>query len=142
MSSFRPIVAAGGLYFLLVFGAGFVLGVIRTLVLLPVLEARTAELLEVPLMLAVIYFAARLIVHWLTPRLPEQKSSATAFFAVGSLALALLLLAEFGFVLQLRGLSLAEYFATRDPVAGAAYYGSLLIYWFAPLVLSKRAGAS
>jgi len=39
-----------------------------------------------------------------------------------------LLAAEFLLVLQLRGLSVAEYIASRDPVAGTAYGLSLLVF--------------
>ena len=49
----------GGLeYFALVFGTGFVLGVLRVSFLVPRLGERLAELAEMPLMLAVILFAA------------------------------------------------------------------------------------
>lgn len=55
MNAFKPAVA----YFLLVFGAGFVLGTVRVLLILPLVGERAAELLEMPLMLTVIVFAAR-----------------------------------------------------------------------------------
>ena len=51
-------------YFLIVFGAGFVLGIIRVLFALPLLGEGAAELLEMPLMLTVIVLAAR----WITKR--------------------------------------------------------------------------
>ena len=53
------ILKAGVLYFALVFGAGFVLGTIRVLWLVPSLGARTAELIETPIMLVVTILAAR-----------------------------------------------------------------------------------
>jgi len=58
MAILKPALA----YFLIVFGAGFVLGVFRTLVLVPRLGDRMAELLEMPVMLAVVFFAARFTV--------------------------------------------------------------------------------
>src|ERR1700758_4485460 len=111
------ILKAAILYFASVFGAGVVFGTIRTLWVMPRLGTRTAELLEMPLMLGVIFLAA----GWVVPRqsLPNTKS---ARLAVGGLALILMLGAEFGFVPWLRGISLAQYLATRDPVAGSAYY--------------------
>ena len=46
------------LYFALVFAAGFVLGTIRTLWAVPWLGVRTAELVELPIMLGVSIIAA------------------------------------------------------------------------------------
>ena len=53
------ILKAGTLYFALAFGAGFVLGSIRVLWVVPRLGERTAELMETPIMLVVTVFAAR-----------------------------------------------------------------------------------
>jgi len=53
------IVRAGVLYFALVFGAGFVLGTIRTLWIVPRLGTRMAELMETPIMLVITILAAR-----------------------------------------------------------------------------------
>ena len=46
------VVKAGVLYFALVFGVGFVLGTIRTLLVVPRVGTRKAELMEMPIMLA------------------------------------------------------------------------------------------
>jgi hypothetical protein len=55
-------VKAASLNFALVFGAGFVLGTIRVLWLVPAVGPRTAELFEMPIMLAVNILSAR----WVT----------------------------------------------------------------------------
>lgn len=44
----------------------------------------------------------------------------------------LMLVAELGFVLWVWGLSIKEYFATRDPVSGAAYYLMLVVFAIMP----------
>jgi hypothetical protein len=52
---------------------------------------------------------------------------------MGFLAFVLLLAAEFGLVLQIRGLSIAEYVAGRDPVSGTVYYMMLGVFAVMPL---------
>jgi hypothetical protein len=99
--SIMRILQAGVLYFVLVFGAGFVLGFIRTLWIVPRLGARMAELLETPIMVVVIVLAARWIVplNALPPTWPSR-------LGMGGIAVGLLLVAEFGLVLWLWGLSI------------------------------------
>lgn len=121
---------AGALYFALVFAAGFALGALRVTLLVPRLGTRTAELLEMPLMLAITLLAAR----WVLRRLAVPPRAAVRL-GTGLVALALLLAAEFALVLPLRGLTPAEYFATRDPVSSTAYYASLAVLALAPLLL-------
>lgn len=53
------VVKAGAIYFALVFASAFVLRTIRVLWLVPTVGTRAAELLEMPLMLAVVIVAAR-----------------------------------------------------------------------------------
>ena len=50
----------------------------------------------------------------------------------GVIALILLLALEFTLVLELRGLSITEYLQSRDPLSGAAYFFSLLVYGALP----------
>ncbi len=129
------IAAAGAAYFGLVFGAGFVLGTLRVLWLVPHLGERRAELLETPFMLAVVVLAARWIVgHFALP--PEARVR----LAVGGAALALLLATELTLVLGLRGLTLEAYLAGRDPVSGSAYAASLGLFAAMPWLLSRRGG--
>ncbi len=127
------VVKAGVLYFVLVFGAGFVLGAVRTIWIVPRVGARTAELVEMPIMLAVSIVAAR----WTILRLsvPMMWSGR---LEMGCMALVLMLIAEFGFVLWIRGLSIKEYFATRDPVSGVVYYMMLGVLATMPLLVARR----
>jgi hypothetical protein len=106
------VLKAGALYFALVFGAGFVLGTIRVLWVVPRVGERTAELIETPIMLLVIMLAAR----WVARRF-AVASTPTTRLGVGGVALGFLLVAEWTLVLWLRGLTMGEYVASRDPVA-------------------------
>ena len=124
---------AGFIYFVLVFGAGFVLGPVRLLWVVPRLGERLAELIEAPIMLVVIVMSAR----WITKRLAID-STASSRLGMGFAALGLILITEFSLVLWLRGLRLGEYFATRDPVSGTAYYLMLVTFALMPFLLSKR----
>lgn len=127
------ILKAGIVYFALVFGAGFVLGTIRTLYVVARVGARMAELMEMPLMLIVVIVSAKWVVlRLLVPSVPSAR------FGMGGFALGLLLLAEFGFVLWVRGLSIREYFATRDRVSGAVYYVMLGVFAIMPLFVARR----
>lgn len=114
---------AGAIYFLLVFAAGFALGTVRQLLLVPRIGVMWAELLEAPFMLAAIWAAAR----WTVGRfaVPDKVGVRAA---MGLMALALLLSAEIAGVLALRGLTLAEYVANREPVSGTVYLALLLVF--------------
>ena len=122
----------GTLYFAVVFAAGFVLGAIRTLWVLPLFGTRKAELMEMPFMLAVTIVAAR----WTVLRLSVPMMW-SARLEMGCMALVLMLIAEFGFVLWIRGLSIREYFATRDHVSGAAYYLLLAVFAIVPVLVVR-----
>ena len=128
------VLRAGFTYFALTFGAGFVLGPFRILVLVPRLGARAAELVELPVMIGITWLAAR----WVTQKfsVPPERGPR---LSVGVMAGALLLLAEFTLVLRLRGLTLEEYFATRDPVSGIAYYAAVLLLVLMPLLVNRSA---
>jgi hypothetical protein len=127
------ILQAGMVYFAFVFGAGFVLGPVRILWAAPALGTRTAELIETPLMLVVITLAARWTVrHLAVPPVPSKR------LGIGLIALGLLLVAEFTVVLWLRGLSIRDYLASRDPVSGTVYIVMLGVFAVMPLVVVRR----
>jgi hypothetical protein len=127
------ILKAGVFYFALVFGAGFVLGTIRTLWVVPHVGTRMAELMETPIMLVVTIVAAR----WIVLRL-AMPSEPSARLGMGLVALGLMLVAEFGFVLWIRGIPIKRYLATRDPVSGGAYYLLLVAFAIMPLLVARR----
>jgi len=124
------ILKAGALYFAFVFGAGFVLVTIRTLWIVPRLGTRMAELMETPIMLVITILAARWTVRRLAVSLTPSRRLGMGFVALG-----LLLVAEFTLVIWLRGLSISEYFASRDPVSGTVYYLMLGVFAIMPLLV-------
>jgi hypothetical protein len=127
------ILKASMLYFALVFGAGFVLGSIRIVWVVPRFGVRMAELMETPIMFVVTIFAARWIVRWLA--VPPTPSSR---LGMGCIAVSFLLIAEFTLVLWVRGLSIGEYLSTRDPVSGTVYYVMLGVFAIMPLLVARR----
>jgi len=123
---------AAAVYFALVFAAGFVLGTIRTPWIVPRVGMRTAELLETPFMILMSVAAAR----WTIRRFGIPAVTSVRL-AMGAMALVLMLLGEFGFVLWLRRFSIREYLATRDPVSGTVYYMALLVFALMPLLVKR-----
>ena len=127
------VLKAATTYFFLVFGAGFILGPIRVLYIVPRFGDRTAELMEAPLMLIVIVLSAR----WVVRKFKVAPVGGMRI-GVGLFALLLGLLFEFVIVLKLRGLSLSEYFQERDPVAGTVYYLMLCVLAIMPLLVGRK----
>lgn len=128
------VVKAAGLYFALVFGAGFVLGTIRVLWLVPAVGPRTAELFEMPVMLAIVVLSAR----WVAQRF-QVPPTASRRLGMGGMALAMILALDFTVVLWIRGLSLGQYIEIFDPVAGTAYFVTLGLFALMPwLVVYAR----
>jgi hypothetical protein len=124
---------AGLCYFALTFGAGFLLGPLRIFLMVPRVGARAAELAELPVMIIVTWLAAR----WTIRRFRVPLSTGSRL-VMGVVAFALLLAAEFALVLPLRGLTLEQYFATRDPVSSVAYYASPVLLALMPLIVERK----
>ena len=126
------IATAGVAYFALVFGAGFVLGSIRVLFIVPRLGERMAELIEMPFMFVVVLLSARFIVrHFALP------TAAAVRLSVGIFALGLLLAAEFLLAVALQNRSIGEYIASRDRVSGSVYLAMLALFFAMPLILAR-----
>jgi len=134
VTAFRPALVArlALAYFASVFFIGFVLGVIRTLWIAPRLGEHVAELVEMPVMVAASFLVARMLIS----RAAGVGIRAAAF--VGLAALVLLLCAELAVVAFVRGQTLADYVASRDPLSGSAYAIALLLFAAMPAVISRR----
>ncbi len=120
-------------YFLIVFGAGFLLGTIRVLLILPILGERAAELLEMPFMLIFIV----LVAHWIDRRFLMGVDD-RGRIGVGVLATGLVLIADLVVGIALRGMTPHDVLFARDPISGAAYYLSLLLFAVMPWLVAPR----
>jgi hypothetical protein len=129
----RRTLIPAAIYFGVAIAAGFALGAVRTLLVVPLVGTRIAELAETPVMLAVVYFAAR----WITLRYALPYVAAQRL-AIGLIALVLMLLTEFTLVLRVRGMSVEGYFADFDPVAGTAYWVALGLFAAMPSLVMRR----
>ena len=56
---------------------------------------------------------------------------------MGCIALGLMLVAEFTLGLWIRGMTIREYFAARDPVSGAVYFMTLGAFGVIPIFAGK-----
>lgn len=117
---------------MLVFGAGFVLGPIRILLVAPKVGNRAAELLECPVMILITFVAAR----WIVVRFGVSKSMPVRL-GIGVFALVLLIGAEIAVGMALRGMSLSEVIMNRDPVSGSAYFLSLVLFGLMPALVER-----
>ena len=86
--------------------------------------------MEAPIMLVVTILSAR----WMVQRF-AVPAAASVRLGMGCIALLLLLVAEFGFMLWLRRLTIREYLASRDPVSGTVYYVMLGVFAIMPLLV-------
>ena len=120
-------IRAGLLYFAIVFGTGFLLGVVRVSFVVPRIGERWAELAEMPVMAATIFFAAGYIFR----RFPEIRNKNRSLVA-GLLALALAVCAELGLAVVIQNQPLADYLGSRDKVSGSVYLGMLVVFSLMP----------
>ncbi|GAB1262581.1 hypothetical protein NBRC116495_32880 [Aurantivibrio plasticivorans] len=120
------------LYFCIVFLVGFAFGTLRILILVPSVGEQTAELIELPFMIAVCFWAARYIVYASSTVINRPQA-----LCVGGLALLYLLVFEFSLVLWLRDLSLLEYMQTKYSISGVAYAMSLILYGVFPYLIVR-----
>ena len=115
-------------------GRYFALALIRIPLLVPALGERWAELLEMPLML--------LWIWWAAGQPARRLASVAQRLGCGALALVWLLLTEFTVVLWLRDMSLESYFASRDPLAGGVYAASLVLLALMPWWRGRSAASA
>lgn len=126
-------IAAGGLYFLLIFLLGMALGTIRILLLEPRFGTAPSVLLELPFILA----ASWIVCGWLVGYL-AVPAAASSRLAMGATAFVLLMAAELGLSLFAVGGTVAGHFAAYR--GGAPLIGLLGQIAFAlfPLLRAVR----
>ena len=123
---------AGALYFLVVYVAGFALGVVRVLLVAPRLGATRAVLLELPFMLAASWVACR----WIVRRLVVPPS-AGARLIMGGCAFALLMLAETAMGVLVFDQTPASQIAPLGELAGMIGLGGQMMFALLPLLQPK-----
>ncbi len=129
----RAVVKAAFAYFAVAFAAGFVLGAIRELVVVPRLGGLAAVAIEVPIMLAISWIAAtRLVRRFAVP------SDAASCLAMGGFAFVLLQTAEVALASTL-GTSLGAYVAALATPRGLLGLTAQVAFALIPLLVGRGA---
>ena len=128
-----PPIKAGLLYFAIVFIAGFVLGAVRVLAVIPVLGELKAVALELPVILSVSWLACRKLI--VTFSVPPQVAPR---IVMGALAFGILMLVEFGFSVLVFGRSGAGYVALLRTAPGLLGLAGQLGFALMPLLHLKK----
>ena len=124
---------AGTLYFMIVFAAGFALGTLRVLVVIPAIGELAAVVLELPVILFVSWIVCRRLVKRFS--VPPEVAPRTA---MGAIAFALLMLAEFALSTLVFGRSGAVYFALLQTPSGLLGLAGQIAFAFLPVLQAKK----
>jgi hypothetical protein len=122
-------VVAGAVYFALVFAAGFALGAGRVVLLEPWMGALAATLTELPLILTI----AWLTCGWVVARF-RVPSEAGARMLMGTVAFALLMLAEAALSVLLFGRTLSDFLGGLATPQGALGLAGQVAFGLMPVV--------
>jgi hypothetical protein len=126
-------IKAGLLYFVIVFAAGFVLGTLRVIVLLPLIGEIAAVALELPIILTISWLVCRrLISRFSVPATASHR------LAMGALAFCLLMLAEVGLSVLVFDRSGAEYLAHLQMAPGLLGLAGQIAFALLPLAQLKN----
>jgi hypothetical protein len=116
-------------YFAIVFVAGFALGTIRVFVLAPILGELGAVLLELPIMLAISWFACRAVIRrFAVPAGWDHRAS------MGAMAFVLLMLAELGLSLFAFGRPAGAFLVSLTSPSGAIGLSGQIAFGLFPLL--------
>lgn len=131
------LVRAAALYFLIVFATGLALGPLRVIYLEPWLGRTLAVLIESPLLIAAMAFAARWVPGW-----TKLEPTRAALLLMGLIALALQQIADLAVGFGLRGMTLNEQLLLFTTPAGWIYLFDLVAFALAPVIMRRadRAG--
>lgn len=125
----KPALQAGLIYFLGIFALGFVLGTIRTIIIIPRIGALAGVLLEIPIMLlASWFFCRRLITRFSIAR--ETKY----LFMVGGSAFFWLMIAEVFVSVFVFKQPWSEYLENLKTISGALGLLAQIIFGCIPLL--------
>lgn len=125
---------AGVVYFAIVFAAGFVFGTARAVLAADAPEMRLAAVaIELPLILAVSWFACRFVV-----RRFAMPAEVAARAGMGAVAFLLLMAAEAALGVGLAGRSLGEHFALYAEASHALGLVGQVVFGLLPLVQIRR----
>jgi hypothetical protein len=120
---------AGVVYFAVVFSAGFALGLIRSLLLVPRIGSTAAVGIELPIMLALSWF----VCGWTIERF-SVPGAWSIRIAMGAVSFALLMAAEFILSRCMFGRPLAAHFATYGTWAGILGLAGQIAFALLPLL--------
>jgi hypothetical protein len=126
-------VAAGAVYFALVFLVGVALGVLRNLWLVPALGAGPALLIELPVILGIAWHVCRCLT-----RLLSVSGGVPARLVMGAVALLLLIGTETLLAATWFGSSVAQHVASYETPVGAAGLLAQLAFAGFPFAQRKR----
>jgi len=126
------VVATGAIYFAAVFAAGFCLGVLRTLLVQPLLGPLSAVALELPIILGIAWLACTRILG----RHPLTRGGAGI---MGALAFALLMLGELMVSTLLGGRSWSGHLALYAQAQHQLGLAGQLVYALFPVIQVQQA---
>lgn len=131
----KRILLTGTVYVAAVFAAGFVLGVLRTLVMVPLLGEMAAVLVELPVILAVAWLVCtRILRRW--------PLSPAAAVGMGAIAFLLLMGAEASLSTLLAGRSLAQHLALYAQLPHQVGLAGQLAFAVIPWIQARRSQRS
>lgn len=125
-------VLAGFVYAAVVFAAGFVLGALRMLMIVPRFGDWAAVVLELPVILAISW----IVCGWVIRRFGVSMESG-ARLAMGSVALAVLLAAEACLSVVLFGRTFGQHLATYRETGAQIGLAGQLLFALMPLIRAR-----
>ena len=128
----RHVFLAGAAYFAIVFAAGFVLGTLRILLVAPNVGEVSAVVLELPIMLAVAWFAC----GWVLSKFHVSQKTFERL-VMGAFALLLLLIAEAMLAVGLFGLSLQQHLVSYTQAGPLIGLAAQLLYAGFPVIRAQ-----
>lgn len=126
------VLKAAAVYFAVVFGVAFLLGVIRVLLVTPRVGPLAAVMMETPLVLIVSWAAARgTIAHFRIPAAARDR------LTLGLIAFALLMAVELALSVLAFGLTPVGYFAAWAAPAGALGFSAQAVFALIPWLQTR-----